>query len=158
MADSDSNSTPSSNNSVIAVSPEEMQRIFNQFDANGDGMISIDELGGVLKALGSSYTDEELRRVMDDVDTDKDGKISMSEFASFCRSSAADDELRDAFDLYDHNRNGLISATELHSVLQRLKMGCSKEDCVNMIKSVDSDGDGHVNFEEFRKMMGKSGP
>ncbi|XVF12210.1 hypothetical protein REPUB_Repub08aG0095300 [Reevesia pubescens] len=149
--------TPKETSSVCPENMDQLQKVFNQFDANKDGKISVLELGDVLKAMGSSYTKEELERVMDDIDTDKDGFINLSEFYSLCRSSsdavAAASELRDAFDLYDKDKNGLISANELHLVLNRLGMTCSVGDCVRMIKSVDSDGDGNVNFEEFQKMM-----
>ncbi|CAI0400482.1 unnamed protein product [Linum tenue] len=32
-------------------------------------------------------------------------------------------------------------------------MKCSMEECARMIKGVDADGDGCVNFQEFEKMM-----
>ncbi|XWS37587.1 hypothetical protein CRYUN_Cryun19dG0057500 [Craigia yunnanensis] len=66
---------------------DQLQKLFNQFDANKDGKISVTELGDVMKTLGSTYTEEELKRVMEDVDTDKDGFINLSEFSSLCRSS-----------------------------------------------------------------------
>lgn len=142
------------------ANPDELKRVFDQFDANKDGQISVTELRDVLKAMGSDYSEEELKRVMEDIDSDQDGYINFSEFSTFWSASSnsanAASELREAFDLYDQNRNGLISATELHHVLNRLGMTCSADDCVAMIKSVDSDGDGHVNFEEFQKMMNAS--
>ncbi|KAE8726581.1 Calcium-binding allergen Ole e 8 [Hibiscus syriacus] len=137
----------------------ELKRVFDQFDANKDGHISIAELRDVLKAMGSNYSEDELKRVMEDVDSDKDGHINFEEFASFWSSSDdgnAASELKEAFDLYDQNKNGLISVTELHQVLNRLGMTCSVDDCVGMIKSVDTDSDGNVNFEEFKKMMSAS--
>ncbi|XP_050215359.1 probable calcium-binding protein CML27 [Mercurialis annua] len=146
-----------STNSPLFQSKDELQKVFNQFDANQDGKISLSELGGVLKAMGSPYTEAELERVMEDVDTDRDGFINLEEFSQICKPSesadAASSELRDAFDLYDQNKNGLISSGELHLVLNRLGMHCSVEDCVRMIKTVDSDGDGCVDFVEFQKMM-----
>ncbi|XVF50456.1 hypothetical protein PTKIN_Ptkin04bG0102200 [Pterospermum kingtungense] len=157
-----SSPTPTPTSSVSLENMEQLQKVFNQFDANKDGRISVAELGNVLKAMGSSYTEEELQRVMEDIDTDKDGFINLAEFTSLCRTSSdavtAASELRDAFDLYDQDKNGLISANELHLVLNRLGMACSVDDCVNMIKSVDSDGDGNVNFDEFQKMMRASNP
>ncbi|XP_022735490.1 probable calcium-binding protein CML27 [Durio zibethinus] len=147
---------------VFLENMDQLQTLFNQFDANKDGKISAAELGDVLKAMGSNYTEEELKRAMEDIDTDKDGFINLSEFSSLCRSSSdavtAASELRDAFDLYDQDKNGLISASELHLVLNRLGMTCSVDDCVRMIRSVDSDRDGNVNFEEFKKMMSASMP
>lgn len=149
---------------------DEVEKIFNRFDTNGDGKISASELADVLKALGSDSSPDEVRRMMDDLDTDHDGFINLAEFATFCKDSAAaaagggesspDDggvrELRDAFELYDKDKNGLISAAELHLVLTRLGESCSVQDCSRMIESVDYDGDGYVNFEEFKTMMMKN--
>ena len=131
----------------------DLKKVFNQFDANGDGKISVSELGNVFKSMGTSYTEAELNQVLDDIDIDRDGFINMEEFAAICRSSSSATEVREAFDLYDQNKNGLISSSEIHKVLNRLGMTCSVEDCVRMIGRVDTDGDGNVNFEEFKKMM-----
>lgn len=141
---------------LISQDMEELKRVFNRFDSNGDGHISISELDNVLKSLGTVVSKSQLETVMKDLDKDNDGFINLSEFADFCRSNSAEDDsadLRDAFDLYDDDKNGLISASELHHVLTRLGLNCSVEECKNMIKSVDSDGDACVNFEEFKKMM-----
>ena len=147
--------------SVYLQDSDELKKVFDRFDSNNDGKISVTELDAVLKALGSSVPSKDLQRVMDDLDSDHDGFISLDEFAVFCRQGCDDGgatELRDAFDLYDQDHNGLISATELHQVLNRLGMNCAVEDCIRMIRSVDSDGDGNVNFDEFRKMMSNTIP
>ncbi|XP_076901571.1 putative calcium-binding protein CML23 [Bidens hawaiensis] len=140
----------------------DVEKVFNKFDANGDGQIDITELGSVLGALGSATPEEELKAVMAEIDTDGDGVIDIHEFAEFQRrgctsadADAADKELREAFDLYDRDKNGKISAAELHSVLKSLGEKCSLKDCGKMIQSVDVDGDGCVNFQEFKKMMTK---
>ncbi|XP_044504708.1 probable calcium-binding protein CML23 [Mangifera indica] len=139
-------------------SMEEVRKVFNKFDKNGDGRISSDELKDILHALGSKTSPEEVRRVMQEIDKDGDGYIDFDEFVAFHTggASASGDgskELKDAFDLFDVDKNGLISVSELHSVLRKLGEKCSKNDCEKMIKKVDADGDGHVNFEEFKKMM-----
>lgn len=143
---------------------DEVQKVFNRFDANRDGMISSDELAGVLRALGSDPSDQEVDQMMAEIDSDKDGRVSLQEFAAFCNGdsgsqfSAEDGErdLREAFEHYDQDGNGQISSTELHQILSRLGERCTVDDCARMIKSFDSDGDGYVSFDEFRKMMGNN--
>eukprot|EP00262_Sarcandra_glabra_P014173 TRINITY_DN4082_c0_g1_i1.p1 TRINITY_DN4082_c0_g1~~TRINITY_DN4082_c0_g1_i1.p1 ORF type:complete len:153 (-),score=19.30 TRINITY_DN4082_c0_g1_i1:199-657(-) len=142
-------------NSVSLTKADEIERVFNRFDANGDGKISADEFADVLHALGSSTSQEELNRMMAEIDTDGDGYIDLKEFTDFHRGTSRSDgqDLRDAFEMYDIDKNGLISAEELHLVMKRLGENCTVGDCSRMISSVDMDGDGSVNFEEFKKMM-----
>lgn len=133
---------------------DETEKVFNKLDKNGDGKISSAELGAVLNGLGTTTFPEEVARMMSELDTNGDGYINLSEFKSFHRRSDNDDkELKEAFNLYDKDKNGKIYASELHSVLQSLGEKCSIKDCGRMISSFDVDGDGCINFEEFKKMM-----
>lgn len=136
----------------------DITRVFNRFDANADGKISADELADVILTLNSSTSPSEISGMMDQIDADRDGFISLEEFAGFCAAGGdnVDGELREAFELYDINKNGLISSSELGEILTRIGERCSEEDCVKMIESVDEDGDGFVNFEEFKTMMSRS--
>ncbi|KAI8023326.1 hypothetical protein LOK49_LG03G02182 [Camellia lanceoleosa] len=63
---------------------EDVKKVFNHFDANGDGKISTTELISVMKALQSNTSKEEVKQMMEELDTDFDGFISLEEFASFC--------------------------------------------------------------------------
>ncbi|XP_043693982.1 probable calcium-binding protein CML18 [Telopea speciosissima] len=156
-----SSGNPSLKSSVYLDNMEELEKVFKRFDANGDGKISSTELGNVLNALGSETSPDEIKRMMAEIDTDGDGFIDLKEFADFHRGGKNGDsntaggmkELKDAFNMYDRDKNGLISVTELHMVLKNLGEKCSIHDCSKMIRSVDADGDGNVNFEEFKKMM-----
>ena len=147
----------------LGMPAAEVEQVFRRYDANGDGKISAEELASVLRALGAPPGPGEVRRMMDEMDTDRDGFVDLAEFVAFhCGAQpaegqddgAAEAELREAFRMYDADRNGLISARELHRVLRQLGDKCSVADCSRMIRSVDADGDGSVNFDEFKKMMG----
>ncbi|XP_062180068.1 probable calcium-binding protein CML18 isoform X2 [Phragmites australis] len=147
----------------VGMPEAEVEQVFRRYDANGDGKISAEELASMLRALGAPPEPGEVRRMMDEMDADHDGFVDLAEFIAFhCGDGAGGDqqedateaELREAFRLYDADQNGLISARELHRVLRQLGDKCSVADCSRMIRSVDADGDGSVNFEEFKKMMG----
>ncbi|PHT47912.1 Chloride channel protein CLC-a [Capsicum baccatum] len=54
------------------------------------------------------------------------------------------------------DKNGSISAEELQRVIQSLGEDCSLAECRKIISGVDCDGDGMINFEEFKIMMIRS--
>ncbi|XP_050228517.1 calcium-binding protein CML24-like [Mercurialis annua] len=135
---------------------EEMTKIFNKFDRNGDGKISVDEIKESLNDLGVKVSS--VQSLMEQYDKDNDGYVDIKEFAELYKNCGLDggmqeSDLKDAFDVYDIDKNGLISATELHSILNKIGEKVSVSDCIRMIGKVDKDGDGHVNFEEFKIMM-----
>lgn len=98
--------------------------------------------------------------MMSAADLDGDGFISLEEFMSVNTmekdSSQCIEDLRNAFTLYDRDNNGLISAEELHHVLRSMGEKATLADCKSMIRAVDKNGDGAVNFEEFVQMMTRS--
>jgi Ca2+-binding EF-hand superfamily protein len=67
------------------------------------------------------------------------------------------DELKEAFATFDTDGDGTISASEIESVFSRIGLKLDKQTISLMIKSVDTDGNGAIDFQEFRKMM-KDGP
>ncbi|XP_018672651.2 uncharacterized protein LOC100177996 isoform X1 [Ciona intestinalis] len=62
------------------VSDEEVKLIFNQFDKDGDGFISPNELRELLSQLGDNVTDQDLEDMMLVADQDGDGRVSLTEF------------------------------------------------------------------------------
>lgn len=53
----------------------EFKEAFSLFDVNGDGSITTDELGTVMRSLGQDPSEEELQKMVDEVDEDGDGTI-----------------------------------------------------------------------------------
>merc|ERR1712183_661405 len=59
----------------------EIHRIYDLFDADGDGLLSCADLCQALQDYaGESMTEEEAAEVMFDVDSDGSGKIDLAEF------------------------------------------------------------------------------
>lgn len=101
------------------------------FDKDGDGCITKEELGSVMRSLGQFARVEELHVMLMEIDMDGDGTVSFEEFvdillnmtdASDAETSAEqeDRELRDAFRVFDKHNRGYITASDLRAVLQCL--------------------------------------
>lgn len=147
-----------------------LRRIFDSFDSNGDGKISVDELGSALERLGLPIPLPELEStVVGSFKAGSDG-LDFEGFAALHRSVAEqllgygaevtegvtgeeqEQELKEAFNVFDEDGDGFISAAELKSVLSRLGLA-GGDDVEQMICKVDQNSDGLVDFVEFKHMM-----
>ncbi|XP_071716783.1 calmodulin-like protein 3 [Rutidosis leptorrhynchoides] len=145
----------------------ELKSVFATFDKNKDGFITKQELSDSLKNIGISTSEKDVLEMVQKVDVNGDGLIDFDEFCELFESMMSqedensskldqeDGDLKDAFDVFDGDKNGLISVEELGLVLDSLgfKEGKKLEDCKKMISKVDIDGDGMINFYEFKNMM-----
>ena len=59
---------------------EDIQKVFNLFDDDQTGHISLRNLKRVAKELGETMSDAELMEMIERADTDGDGEISPDEF------------------------------------------------------------------------------
>ncbi|RAL46317.1 hypothetical protein DM860_015310 [Cuscuta australis] len=69
---------------------EQLLKIFNMFDRDGNGYITAVELAHSMAKLGHALTAEELTGMIKEADTDGDGCINFPEFAQAITSAAFD--------------------------------------------------------------------
>eukprot|EP00761_Pharyngomonas_kirbyi_P009516 gb/GECH01009532.1/.p1 GENE.gb/GECH01009532.1/~~gb/GECH01009532.1/.p1 ORF type:complete len:150 (+),score=54.30 gb/GECH01009532.1/:1-450(+) len=135
----------------------EFKEAFSLFDRDGDGSITIKELGTVMRSLGQNPTEAELQEMINEVDADGNGSIDFPEFLSLMarkmKDTDSEDEIMEAFKVFDRNGNGFISAAELRHVVTTLGEKLTDEEADEMLKEADVDNDGQINYEEFVKMM-----
>ncbi|KAJ9179706.1 hypothetical protein P3X46_008041 [Hevea brasiliensis] len=152
-----------------------LRRIFDLFDKNGDGMITVQDLSQALSLLGLDADFSELEStIRSHIRPGNDGLL-FEDFVSLHQSldetfftydeentedgqdamTQEESDLSEAFKVFDEDGDGYISAHELQVVLNKLGMPEAKEiDRVQqMICSVDRNHDGRVDFFEFKDMM-----
>ncbi|KDP21828.1 hypothetical protein JCGZ_00615 [Jatropha curcas] len=151
-----------------------LRRIFDLFDKNGDGMITVEDLSQALTLLGLDADFSELEStIRSHIKPGNDG-LAFEDFVALHQSlddafssneqnvedagdaiSQEESDLTEAFKVFDEDGDGYISAHELQVVLRKLGMPEAKElDRIQqMIISVDSNQDGRVDFFEFKDMM-----
>jgi calmodulin len=131
---------------------EELQEMLAEIDTDGDGNVSFEEFVEILLNI---------------TDSDQDSSAAQEE-----------QELRDAFKVFDKHNRGYITASDLRAVLQCLGEDLDSDESKtnkfirredsqtkterlfylpveDMIKEVDVDGDGRIDFEEFVRALGE---
>ncbi|KAL6336032.1 hypothetical protein AAG906_003659 [Vitis piasezkii] len=143
-----------------------LRRIFDLFDKNSDGTITVTELSQALALLGLDADLPDLQSIVQS--HIKPGNLGL-EFDDFAAStsperhllfdqselSQEESDLNEAFKVFDEDGDGYISAQELQVVLGKLGLAEGKEigRVKQMITSVDRNQDGRVDFFEFKDMM-----
>ncbi|CAK8671948.1 calmodulin-like isoform X2 [Clavelina lepadiformis] len=74
------------------ISNVEIMRIFQEFDKDGDGYISPEELRNLLLRIGEDFTELDIQEMMSAADEDGDGFVSFNEFVQVMTCSETSQE------------------------------------------------------------------
>merc|ERR1712032_1656053 len=138
-----------------------LAKVFKAFDKNGDGKLSMQEVKeGYLEHYGKVMSDEEVETMFKAVDSDNSGFIDYSEFVVAAMNESqltTNEKLQAAFKMFDKDGSGIISPDEIKEVLSFGGTNqLSKTTIDAIIKQVDENGDGEIEFSEFCDMMRKA--
>ncbi|KAK9667037.1 hypothetical protein RND81_14G228000 [Saponaria officinalis] len=146
---------------VIAESLSEeeiagLREMFQSMDTDNSGAITFEELKAGLKRYGSNLKDIEIRDLMDAADIDNSGTIDYGEFIAatiHLNKLEREEHLVAAFQYFDKDGSGSITIDELQQAC--LEQGLNDLYLEDIIKEVDQNNDGTIDYGEFVAMMRK---
>jgi len=142
---------------------KDLKDLFMAMDDNNDGTLSVAELKEGLAKAGVNVPFD-LSAMMDRLDTDGSGVIDYSEFMAATldkRKFVAEDVCWRAFKTFDQDGSGHIDKEELMKLLgveeisDTMQVKYTSQEVDAIMKEVDLNGDGKIDFDEFLTMMRK---
>lgn len=146
---------------VIAESLSEeeiagLKEMFKMIDADNSGQITYEELKAGLKRVGANLKESEIYDLMQAADIDNSGTIDYGEFIAatlHLNKIEREDHLFAAFSYFDKDGSGYITPDELQQACE--EFGIEDVRLEEMIREVDQDNDGRIDYNEFVAMMQK---
>ncbi|KAK6126519.1 hypothetical protein DH2020_039753 [Rehmannia glutinosa] len=146
---------------VIAESLSEeeiagLKEMFKMIDTDNSGNITFEELKASLKKCGANLNESEIYDLMKAADVDNSGTIDYGEFIAatlHLNKIEKEDHLFRAFSYFDKDGSGYITQDELQKACE--EFGIEDSHLEEMIREVDQNNDGRIDYNEFVAMMQK---
>jgi Ca2+-binding EF-hand superfamily protein len=135
----------------------EIKELFDQFDTDGSGTITVQELKAAFQGMGINDS-QFLYSILNEFDKDRSGYLDLDEFVNLMVGSNQDSDSREDIrkvysmivgDELNRGVNSKIQLQHLRKIAKELNEHMSDEELLDMIGRADNDKDGAVDFEEF---------
>jgi len=142
---------------------EDIHTVFAELDKDKNGFLTEDEISAgfcefLARRPGFGKPWRNSLDFLQSIDLNGDGRIEFTEFctaALSCRPELPEEALWGAFKTFDNDGSGGISLSEMESVMKCVNIqGRSNcEVCKHIMHQFDIDGNGVLDFTEFKDMM-----
>uniref|UniRef100_A0A7N0T663 non-specific serine/threonine protein kinase n=1 Tax=Kalanchoe fedtschenkoi TaxID=63787 RepID=A0A7N0T663_KALFE len=135
-----------------------LKEMFKMIDADNSGQITFEELKVGLNKVGATLKENEIYDLMQAADVDNSGTIDYGEFIAamlHINKIEREDHLFAAFSYFDKDGSGYITPDELQQACEEFGLEFQLDE---MIREVDQDNDGRIDYNEFVAMMQKGNP
>jgi len=147
------------NQLVLKDERNELEKQFKEWDLNGDGVLSKDEIMKGYKKTYGKVDENEIENMIKSIDLDGNGVIDYNEFLACAMSKdkiLRNENLELCFKAFDLDNSGKISLEEIFALFKRgSKENEDIEAFKEMIRAADENGDGEISLEEFKDIMKK---
>ncbi|KAG2692615.1 hypothetical protein I3760_08G060500 [Carya illinoinensis] len=131
-----------------------LKELFKMIDTDDSGTITFEELKEGLKRVGTELMESEIKSLMEAADIDNNGSIDYGEFLAatlHMNKMEREENLIAAFSYFDKDSSGYITIDELQQACKEFGLGDVHLD--DIIKEIDQDNDGRIDYGEFAAMM-----
>ncbi|KAL1330344.1 hypothetical protein HN51_047575 [Arachis hypogaea] len=128
--------------------------MFKMIDTDNSGQITFEELKAGLKRFDANLKESEIYDLMQAADIDNSGTIDYGEFIAatlHLNKIEREDHLFAAFTYFDKDGSGYITQDELQQACD--EFGIEDARLEEIIKEIDQDNDGRIDYNEFVAMM-----
>ncbi|XP_077988225.1 neo-calmodulin-like [Glandiceps talaboti] len=128
-------------------------------DRTGEGVVRVTDIMELLRLCGHNPTKIDVNVIYSKYKTEGRSFMTFREFVDLMmdriRRVNADDEVETAFATFDTQKKGYVDAIEIRHSLETLKLiKIPQEEINEMMEDLDSNGDGKIQYSEFKSMMG----
>ena len=138
-----------------AEKPDVIKEQFDQADTNGDGVISLKELGKMFKSLGIKITVQDVKKIIQKFDANGSRSIDLNEFRKLIKdvfsANTSYEDAYEAFKEFDRNGDDCISLEEVKAANSGFSKKMTDAKVLELWKRINKDGNKYVDFDEFRK-------
>ena len=140
---------------------ETLRDYFKDLDEDEDGKITRSELKAYFEVRSVSRSDDDVDTMMRMMDSDVSGSVEFPEFLEMLaffeyNKGISEWQLRQMFRSKDKDGNGVLSADEiklLFSMFTDWNTVPHQKEIEDIIKSLDNNDDGKIDYEEFIKKI-----
>ncbi|KAF8403416.1 hypothetical protein HHK36_011519 [Tetracentron sinense] len=132
--------------------------LLRMIDTDNSGHITYEELKAGLERVGANLKESEISGLMQAADIDNSGTIDYGEFLAatlHLNKIEREDHLFAAFSYFDKDGSGYITQDKLQWACE--EFGLEEVHLEELIREVDQDNDGRIDYSEFVTMMLGSG-
>ena len=136
----------------------QLKEIFNEYVGDKESL-NEETLQLLIKEKLDQYIPKRnISVLLRNIDTDGNGEIEMDEFLEFMRrldeqDQLDEDALKEVFMLFDRDENGYLTPESVYHTFLAIGEKIKLEDIKNILKENDTDGDGNLNFQNFKMFM-----
>jgi Ca2+-binding EF-hand superfamily protein len=135
----------------------ELHTAFKMLDKDQDGFISKEDLLIAYRGFDSATSIKDIDEVFKQYLVGSAG-IDFTTFCSIANSKRfseanLESDLMEAFNIFDRDDNQVIRAEDLRNIFKKFCTTLNPTEVDQMIKEIDENGDGNIDFMEFINMI-----